>query len=310
LRLPNLPHRPNKHQGRVEAFLAGFAVLFAPTVILNSAFWGQADSLFTAGILACVYFLLVRRYLWAFFAFGIALSFKLQAIFLGPLLVALFLRGEIRWKYLLLVPAILVLSLMPAWIAGRPPLELFNIYSFQTSQFEFITMNAASLYSWLPGTKQVFNLFYVPGVIMGATVAFLLAVVIYKSSRKLSRPLVLELSLLTMMIVPFFLPKMHERYFFPADILSIAFAFYYPQFYFVPLMVIGVSFLSYEPFLFNSELVPLPMLTFLLLSAISLISYHAFSEMYALTADLTEAPSENSGEKNEIESARLEGDEG
>jgi Gpi18-like mannosyltransferase len=299
-----------KYRGRMEAFLAGCAVLFAPTVILNSAFWGQADTLFTAGTLACVYFLMVKKYPWAFFAFGIALAFKLQAIFLAPLLAALFLRGEIRWKYLLLVPAMLLLSLVPAWIAGRPPLELLNIYSFQTSQFEFITMNAASLYAWLPGTKQVFNLFYVPGIIMGAAVAFLLTVAIYKSSGELSKPLVLELALLTNLIVPFFLPKMHERYFFPADILSIAFAFYYPQLFFVPLMVIGVSFLSYEPFLFNSELVPLPILTLLLLGAISIVSYHAFSAMYAPAVDGVEAPSEKSGEENEIEPAPVEGDAG
>jgi Gpi18-like mannosyltransferase len=59
-------------------------LLFAPTVVLNSAYWGQVDAVYTAGLLACLYFLLKKREALAFIAFGLALAFKLQAIFLRP----------------------------------------------------------------------------------------------------------------------------------------------------------------------------------------------------------------------------------
>src|SRR5271157_2671373 len=65
---------------------AVFAILFAPTVVLNSAFWGQADALYTIALIGCIYFLLTKHPAWAMFFFGVSISFKAQAIFLLPLL--------------------------------------------------------------------------------------------------------------------------------------------------------------------------------------------------------------------------------
>ncbi len=74
------------------ALLGYVATLLAPVMILNSSFWGQADSIYTAALLACLYFLLLRRNWLAFLSFGIAFAFKLQAIFLAPLLVILWFK--------------------------------------------------------------------------------------------------------------------------------------------------------------------------------------------------------------------------
>jgi Gpi18-like mannosyltransferase len=271
-----------RFQGRrALPFAAAMLVLFAPSVVLNAAFWGQADSIFTAGMLGCVYFLMKRRSIPAMIFFGVSLAFKLQAIFLAPVIVALCLRRVVSWRSLAAVPVILFLAIVPSWIAGRSLVDLLNIYLYQASQFEFITMNAATAYTWLPGTKQVFNLFYVPGVIMGAAAGYVLFILAYKAPAGLSKPLLLELSLAATLVIPFFLPKMHERYFYPADILSIAVAFYYPELFFVPILVGGVSFLSYQPFLFQTEIVPLPILSGALLTGIGLLMYHAARQLFS-----------------------------
>jgi Gpi18-like mannosyltransferase len=262
---------------------AALAVLFAPIVVTNSALWGQVDSMHTAGLLACIYFLLRRQNSWAILAFAIALAIKLQTIFLAPLLLALFLRGEISWKSFLVVPAVLFIAVVPAWIAGRPLLDLLSIYLNQASEFELLTMNAASIYTWVPDTKQLFDVLYLPGLIMGAAAAFLLVIVIYKGPGRITPPLLLELALLTLLVTPFFLPKMHDRYFFPADILSVAFALYYPQFFYIPLVVISVSSLSYLPYLFGVEPVPLPLLTLFLLMAICILAFQSIRQLYILT---------------------------
>jgi len=266
---------------------AALAILFTPTVVANSALWGQVDSMHTAGLLACIYFLLRRQNFWAVLAFAIALAIKLQTIFLAPLLLALFLRGEISWKPFLVIPAVLFIAVVPAWIAGRPLLDLLSIYLNQASEFELLTMNAASIYTWVPGTKQLFDVLYLPGLIMGAAAAFLLVTVIYKGPGRITPPLLLELALLTVLVIPFFLPKMHDRYFFPADIISVAFAMYYPQFFYIPLVVISASSLSYLPYLFGVEPVPLPLLTLFLLMAICIIAYQSFRQLY-IPAESTE----------------------
>jgi Gpi18-like mannosyltransferase len=276
-----------KNTNSMTPLIAAVAVLFAPTVILNSAYWGQSDSIYTAALTACIYYLIVRKNWLSMLAYGIALSFKLQAIFVAPVLLALFLRKMVNWKELLLIPAVLFLSLIPSWIAGRPISDLLNVYLHQSSQFETITMNAPSIYTWVPQTKEVFNLLYVPGILLGGVMAFLLVVLIYKSQAELTPSTIIELSLISFMLIPFFLPKMHERYFFPADVISIAFAFYFPQLFFIPIAMSAVSFLSYEPYLFEQTPVPFPVLTLGLLIAICLLVKNVITNLYASEANRT-----------------------
>ena len=66
---------------------AFFALLFLnlPTVILNGAFWGQCDIIFMTFLLSFAYCLIRRRPILAMLMYGIALSIKVQAIFLAPL---------------------------------------------------------------------------------------------------------------------------------------------------------------------------------------------------------------------------------
>jgi Gpi18-like mannosyltransferase len=272
--------------------LAGMAVLFAPTVILNSTYWGQSDSIYTAALVACVYYLITHKNWPAMFAYGIALSFKLQAIFLAPFLFALFLKRMVNWKELLLIPFVFFLSLVPSWIAGRPISDLLNVYLHQSSQFETITMNAPSIYTWVPQTKEVFNLLYVPGILLGGVMAFLLVVLIYKGKVELTPSAMLEFSLISFMLIPFFLPKMHERYFFPADVISIAFAFYFPEFFFIPIAMSAISFLSYEPYLFEQTPVPFPILTLGLLSAICILVRNVITNLFN-TAEMDQTAIEN-----------------
>ena len=270
--------------------LAALAVLFAPTMILNSALWGQSDSLYLAALLACLFWLLEGRDILAMIAFGVALAFKLQSVFLGPLLLALFLRRGLSWKSVLAVPLVMLLSLVPAWIAGRSLVDLLTIYVSQSSEFEYITMNAASVYTWVPQTKQFFNLFYVPGVIAGVAAALFLVALIYFSPVRFSRRLLLELALISLVAVPFFLPKMHERYFFPADVLSIVFAFYCPQFFYIPIIMNVVSFVSYEPFLFEDLTIPLPLLALGILIILAVLLRHGVARLYPRVAKAASAP--------------------
>ena len=261
-------------------YLAALAVLFAPTVVLNSAFWGQADSIFTVGLLACVFFLGIRRPILAMLGFGFALAFKLQSIFLLPMLIAMTLRGRIPWKALLFIPLVLVLAILPSWLAGRPLGELIGVYAYQASQFEAITMNAPSVFALVPDSRRVFNMLYVPGVIFGAGVALLWFAVLVRTRRPIDGPLIAKVALVSMLAIPLFLPKMHERYFFPADVLAICIAFIEPAMFFVPIVVVGVSFFSYQPFLFERSYVPVQVLAVVLTSVTAYVTFRVAKELH------------------------------
>jgi Gpi18-like mannosyltransferase len=265
--------------------LAAFAVLFAPTVVLNSAFWGQADAVYGCILLASIYYLLRRQDAAAMMLFGLAVSLKAQAIFVLPLLLALYLRGELRWKYALLVPAVMFICLIPAMIAGRPLLDLLLIYPSQAGQYDQLTMHAPSALSWIPDTGRYFGYFYPAALILTGAAAIALVLAIYLSPSRLTRSLVLELALISAMLLPFLLPKMHERYFYIADLLSIIVGFYQPSFFFVPLLMTTISFFAYQPALFGVEPVPIGLLALGILVLLILLNRHALSRLFPQPQD-------------------------
>ena len=51
--------------------------------------------------------------------------------------------------------------------------------------------------------------------------------------------------------MPFFLPKMHDRYLYSADAISIVFGFYFPEYFLIPVLINLFSFFIYETVLFG-----------------------------------------------------------
>ncbi len=250
------------------------AIIFAPTVIINSAYWGQSDAIYTAFLVASVYFLLKNKPFWCLFFYGISFALKLQAIFLLPLLVILFLKKKIKLWHFVNIPLIYIATILPAALFGRSWKDLLLIYFSQAKNYNSLTLNAPSLYQWFPQNK--FNPFYIPGLISAIAIIIIFIFVIYKNKKEITNDIVIKISFLSVIIVPFLLPKMHDRYFFPADVFSIIFAFYFPELFFLPILMQIISFLSYGPFLWN-ELPNFPLLSSLVLIII-LIAIFDFLE--------------------------------
>jgi len=66
------------------------------------------------------------------------------------------------------------------------------------------------------------------------------------------------------------MPRMHERYFFMADIFSFILAFFIPSKFYLSLIVIFVSMFSYGYFLFGKQIIPFGYLSFGMLLVIIL----------------------------------------
>lgn len=261
-----------KYTQRLIPHIASVVFLFAPTIFFNSAVWGQCDIIYTAGILAVVYFCSTEKYLLAFIAFGLAISFKLQAAFIAPFLLLLFLKGKVRWWLFFLVPIIFILSLIPAWAAGRPFEELFLIYLRQANTYHNITLNAPNLYQWLDNTY--YSIFVRMGLLLTTGLVVLGLYAVLESKMHINRDVIVILSTISVLAIPFFLPKMHERYFFPADVLSIVYAFYFPKYYYVPIIVGLTSFMTYVSFLFGKSIISFALLPFAMLGMIIIVVHH------------------------------------
>ncbi|HNB52487.1 MAG TPA: hypothetical protein PK530_11110, partial [Anaerolineales bacterium] len=249
--------------------LAYLAFLFLPTVFINSAFWGQADIIYTVPLLACVYFFLKDRPYLGMIAFGIAISIKLQAIFLAPWLVILWLNKKTTFVSFFLIPATYFVLILPAWLIGRPLPDLLTIYLAQGETYHELTMNAPNLYTWIP--NSLYDLFVPLGLLLTVSVALGLIAVSYKNRAVFTTQTWVALAALFVLAMPFFLPKMHDRYFYPADVFSLLLAFYFSELFFVPLLVQFASFFAYFPFLFRAQPVPLEILAVGLLIAIGVL---------------------------------------
>lgn len=270
--------------------LATFAFLMAPTVILNSAFWGQADILFTAPLVACLYFLMQDRKTAAMLAFGISLAFKLQAVFLAPVLLGLFLKGHLSWKDIAYIPLVLVAAVVPAAVAGRPMVDLLLVYAFQAQQYQLLQMSAATAYAWMPDIGLTQRFFTFTGVVFTAALGFALAMLVLKTRAKITPALLLRLTLLCFVLVPFFLPKMHDRYYYPADVLAIIFAFYFPEYFFVPIVIIVASFFAYQPTLFGAEPVPMLILAAGMFTMLVVVARDALAHLLAPEFESVQPP--------------------
>jgi Gpi18-like mannosyltransferase len=266
-----------KYENRVVWMSSFFVTLFAPTVFINSALWGQSDATYTSMLIASIYFAIQRRPNLSLLFFAVALSFKLQAIFLFPLFVVLFLKKRVPFYSFLLIPVTYMVSLLPSWLAGRPLMELLLTYPSQAGLFQQLTLNAPNLYQWLPNDPGSFEK---PGIIFTGLLMCLLCLISWRSVVPLDGDMIVKLSLVSMLLLPFTLPHMHERYFFAADVISIIYAFYTPKHFFVPIIVGGASLFSYFPFLFREEPIGLQYLAILIVLTLIVVAADLIRNLY------------------------------
>lgn len=232
-----------------EPYLLAAAFFALPTVMVNSSAWGQVDSLYASFLLGCVYFLLVKKPFWALVFFGISFSFKAQAIFLLPFLGIMFLKGKIAWHHFFMIPAVYVLLGLPAALIGRSWESIITLYVGQVGQFEELSRNAPNLYIFIS------NEYYRP-VLMGGLLIFTGSMMFWawsawRSKAPWTNNRILFTAFISLALVPFLLPKMHDRYFYPADVFSFVIAIFNPEMWLLPILYQLISGLAYTIFLFQ-----------------------------------------------------------
>lgn len=247
--------------------LLAAAVFFTgATWLINSAVWGQADSTYTVFLLACLYLLMTNRPALAITAFSVALAFKPQGIFLAPFLLLMLLWGRIRWYHLLLIPAVYALCMVPAVAFGRTWLEVFTAFTGRAYSGQALTHNAANPYVFVPRSGYLW-LFW-PAVIGAGVIVLGWVYLTWRTSRRRDVAAVTLLALVCVTLVPFFLPTMRERYFYPADTLALVLAFMAPSLWYFAVLFQILSLLSYSMFLWGAP--PINLQVAALLSSVTL----------------------------------------
>ncbi|MDD6189457.1 MAG: conjugal transfer protein TraL [Clostridiales bacterium] len=244
--------------GSPVRYMIAFAVtLLLPTVLLNGAYWGQCDSIYAGLAALSLYFILSGRPWLSMAALALSFSFKLQAIFIFPVFLVFLFTGKLKLYHLPLFPAVYFAAVSPAILAGRPVLDTLLLYVNQGS-----TVGNALNYN----SPSVYSLFYhvadpagasATGIICAFAFCAAMFILLFLLRGRLGDAALLLSAFIFVLAVPLFLPHMHERYFFMADVLALAVAFVFPKAAFFPALCAFASLLGYHAYLQGRFFLPM-----------------------------------------------------
>jgi Gpi18-like mannosyltransferase len=215
-----------KHISRELSLIIAILYLFNPAVFINSTVWGQVDSLFALVIVTALYLLSENNLVLSSVAFTAAVLMKPQGIIFLPVLFFELVRQKKIKNFVvsLLVAIVTALIVITPFTAGRDITWIFKLYSSTVSEYPYATVNAFNFF-YLMGANSIkdtttflFMSYHTWGM-LSIVLTTLLSWYIYYKGRNLQY--VFVAALIQIAGVFTFAVGMHERYLFPAVILSI-----------------------------------------------------------------------------------------
>lgn len=264
-----------------KAMLAYFAVLFLPTVVLNSAAWAQNDSIYTAFILLSLLHVLKGNDFRAFMYLAVSYSFKQQAIFFMPFIILMWLKNKIKIRYILAIPVFHVVAMIPAAIAGRKWADLLGIYGNQVEMFTRLSMNYPSIYTIITSDldKSIRRLIIKGGVLATVIIFGMIAYYMYNKKFAVTDKFMITLVIFTAELCCFCLPVMHERYGYMPEMLAVVYALYSYKRLPVCAFLQVISMITYTRYLFGATVTYLWPLTVTMLAIILTVGYDLYKQM-------------------------------
>ena len=201
-------------------------LLLLPTVVLNGSLWGQCDALYGALTLHALADGLGGRPKASAALLGVAFSFKLQTVFILPLWAVLWIARRTRFRDLLCFPLAYAVTCIPALLLGKPLGDILGVYVGQTQEGAgALNYNCASIFSMVPYGTQIDEAFGARlGILAAFALVLLLLVLAFLFRDRLDDGALLLFGITLTLGVPFFLPYMHDRYYFLADVLTLVWA--------------------------------------------------------------------------------------
>ena len=199
-----------------KAWIAGMIMMVLPFSIINADYWKQCDAIYTAFAVVSIDAVLNRKYRKSMIFLGIALSFKLQAVFILPLYIFIWLIRKFNFLEFFWIPAVYLMAGLPAILCGNSPLKVWGTYLHQTNQYQAMYISYPNLLIF--GFTD-YGHFARPAEAL-TVVIFLFALLYYiRNQEQFTDKKILELSGWCVWTCLMFLPSMHERYGYMATIL-------------------------------------------------------------------------------------------
>ena len=237
---------------RVKATIVYCVFLLLPVQFTNSALWGNADSMYFCCFIYCLYFLLKRKDHLVWFFFGLSLSLKMQSVFILPFLFYVMFSGRLKFYPIYMAFVALILSFVPSYICGASFKEPFHYFAAQIGGYSQLTLGCANFWKFFSvvNMDSASSPLNKASVFIGLSMILLFTAIVYIRKIKLTDENIVYTACFLIGIVPFFLPHMHERYFYSLDVLLLLYALIKNErksYFLVPLMQIssGIAYYHY-----------------------------------------------------------------
>lgn len=145
----------NRKIGSKSAYIASALWLFNPAVFINSALWGQVDSVFTFLVFLTIMLITEKKTVSSFFIFAVSVMLKPQTLFYTPILLLAVAEEAIypafKPKELLRYIGFGILAILFA-LAICAPFGISNVlkqYIGTLSSYQYASVNAYNLWSAL-----------------------------------------------------------------------------------------------------------------------------------------------------------------
>ncbi|MBO4896983.1 MAG: glycosyltransferase family 39 protein [Clostridia bacterium] len=221
-----------KHLSESASLKTAALYIFCPAVILNSAVWGQADSVFALFLLLSLLALSEEKYYKSAALLGLSMAVKFQTVMFAPVFLFVFLecvkKDRSRFKTFLICIGIFLavpcVSALP--FAGfNAPAFLTELGLSAVGEYPYASLNAFGFFSILGANlssadEPFLFLTYAQWGIIFTVIIILLTGRLYLKGEGKGKIIYTAAVFITLIYV--FSSGMHERYLFPAVLLFTA----------------------------------------------------------------------------------------
>lgn len=273
----------DNRKSKLKPALTFSAVFCSITVIFNSSFWAQCDSIYVTFILLAIYFVHKHKNITAFILLGVAFAFKLQTVFILPVFLYLYISNrKISILHFLLIPVTDIVMCLPAVFLGRNFSDIFTIYLEQTKFGSQIQMNCPNLWVLICDGNNSSYYFLFKTISIAFAVLALgigLSLIIYKGIDLLNRENFLLTSIWSVFTCIMFLSSMHERYAYLLDILTIIYAVFAFKRVWLAVLCNLVSLRGYCYYLFTYDALDIKLTAIIYTTAYAYVTYLFIKEV-------------------------------
>lgn len=242
---------PNNKKN-IYSLITYASILFLPEVFMNSALWAQSDAGYTTFVILSLLFLLKEKNVPAFILLGIAFSIKLQFIFVLPLFIIIYVsKKNFSIFNFLIIPLVDIILCLPAIIMGRPIKSILSVYYGQMVENKaFISMNLPNFYEIFSGDPVIITKI---AIILTMCICIGMLLYVMYNKTKWNNEKIITLALWFSLIVPYFLPRMHDRYFFMAAIIALIRYIVYKKNLPLTIILIISPIITYCSYIFKTD---------------------------------------------------------